>query len=127
MQAKGIYIGWIRFPREQVMAVLIHPVRILFLIAALSVLSNGQQSPCDLSQPTPPRSDPTVPPQDNDVSGRSAQLECVQKDLNKAARELGTKHAAQRAELRAQYQTLKIYNDKLVQLATDLKNYVDQS
>ena len=106
-------------------------VRVVFIVAALSLLSSAQIDPCDLSRPEAPRPpDPTLQQpqqQDLDVSGRAAQMECVQKEIHKSARELGTKHAAERAEFKAQFESLKIYGDALLQLATDFKDYVDQS
>src|SRR5215470_14100600 len=111
--------------REKGMRAVRDSVRVVFIVAALSLLSSAQIDPCDLSRPEHPRPpDPTLQQpqqQDLDVSGRAAQMDCVQKEINKSARELGTKHAAERAEFKAQFESLKIYGDALLQLATDLK------
>ncbi|HKE31240.1 MAG TPA: VWA domain-containing protein [Candidatus Angelobacter sp.] len=110
------------------MRLLIFSAKIFLSVATLSLLASGQQNPCDLSRVEPPATDPEVQKQrDIEAAGRSAQLDCVQKELNKTANELGAKRAAERAEFKAQFESLKIYADALLQLATDFKDYVDQS
>src|SRR5262249_62002980 len=110
------------------MRLLIFSAKIFLSVATLSLLASGQQNPCDLSRVEPPATDPEVQKQrDIEAAGRSAQLDCVQKELNKTARELGAKRAAERADFRAQFQSLKAYSDALIQLAADFKDYADQS
>jgi len=110
------------------MRVVMGAVKIFFIVAALSLSLSAQQDSCKFSQPEPPATDPEVQKQrDIEAAGRSAQLDCVQKELNKTARELGAKRAAERADFRAQFQSLKAYSDALIQLAADFKDYADQS
>src|SRR5215510_4293127 len=128
MRPKDIYTLAGSTVCERTMRVVMGAVKIFVIIAALSLSLSAQQDSCKFSQPEPPATDPEVQKQrDIEAARRSAQLDCVQKELNKTVNELGAKRAAERAEFKAQFESLKIYADALLQLATDFKDYVDQS
>jgi VWFA-related protein len=119
---------------KEAMPVLARSVKVLFLIAALALLSGAQQSPCSLSQPPKPPSNsesPTIQQQQQqqaqDVSDRSSQLDCVEREGYKTNAELEAERVAQRAELRKRFQALKVYSDALAEYATTLKEYAQNS
>ena len=106
---------------------------ILLIVAALSLAASAQQqNPCLASQPTPPPSPNSPNSQDelqkqNDVSSRSSQLNCVERQAGKVPPEIAARHAAQHEALRSQVQSLKGDSDSLVEMAVEFRDYVDQS
>lgn len=111
--------------------------RILLIVTVLSLWAGAQQqNPCLASQPTPPPSPESPNSQQqlqnqNDMTSRSSQLDCVQQSLPAAdAKQKALDdaiQAAHNAALRSKVQALKIYSDAVAQLAADFSEYVNQN